>query len=108
MFNLRLVFRLSFARGRFGRRRRRDVGGTVGWIEARPAVQNRFLHYGIEVVVFVFEVFELVEQDFFLLQVDRFAFFGTHFEKVVPKIEINPFFKAEIVDVEMVAAVKLR
>ena len=44
---------------------------------------------------------------FFLLQVDRFAFFGTHFEKVVPKVEINPFFKAEIVDVEMVAAVKL-
>ena len=61
LFDLRLVFRLSFARGRFGRRRRRDVGGTVGWIEARPAVQNRFLHHAIEVVVFVFEVFELVE-----------------------------------------------
>ena len=65
MFDLRLVFRLSFTRGCFRRRWRRDVGGTVGWIEARPAIQNRFLHHGIKVVVFVFEVFELVEQDFF-------------------------------------------
>ena len=65
MFELRIVFRPSFARGRFGRRWCRDIRGTVGWIEARPAIQNRFLHHGIEVVVFVFEVFELVEQDFF-------------------------------------------
>ena len=108
MFNLRLVFRLSFARGRFGRRWRRDIRGTVGWIEARPAVQNRFLHYGIEIVVFVFEVFELVEQDFFLLQVDRFAFFGTHLQKVIPKAEINPFLEAEIVCIEMITAVELR
>ncbi len=108
LFDLRLVFRLSFARGRFGRRRRRDVGGMVGGIEACPAVQNRFLHHGIEVVVFVFEVFKLVEQDFFLLDIEGLAFFGAHFEEFVPKVEINPLFKAEIVDVEMVAAVKLR
>ena len=108
LFDLRFVFRLSFARGRFGCRQRRDVGGTVGWIEARPAVQNRFPHYGIEVVVFVFEVFKLVEQDFFLLDIEVLAFFGAHFKEFVPKVEINPLFKAEIVDVEMVAAVKLR
>ena len=108
LFDLRLVFRLSFACGRFRRRWRRDVGGTVGGVEACPAVQNSFPHGGFEIVVFIFEVFELVEQDFFLLDIERLAFFGTHFKKVVPKVEINPFFKAEIVDVEMVAAVKLR
>lgn len=108
LFDLRLVFRLSFARGRFGRRRRRDVGGTVGWIEARPAIQNRFLHHGIEVVVFVFEVFELVEQDFFLLDIEGLAFFGAHLQKVIPKTEINPFLEAEIVCIDMIAAVELR
>ena len=110
MFDLRLVFRPSFARGRFRRRWRRDVGGTVGWIEACPAVQNSFPHgrFEIDVVVFVFEVFKLVEQDFFLLDIEVLAFFGAHFKEFVPKVEINPLFKAEIVDVEMVAAVKLR
>ena len=57
LFDLRLVFRLSFACGRFGRRRRGDIGGTVGGVEACPAVQNSFPHGGIEIVVFVFEVF---------------------------------------------------
>lgn len=107
LFDLRFVFRHSFARGRFGRRWRRDVWGTVGWIEACPAVQNRFLHHGIEVVVFIFEVFELIEQDLFLLQTDWLAFFGAHFEEVIPKVEIDPLFKTEIVDVEMVTAVEL-
>lgn len=108
LFDLRIVFRLSFARGRFGRRRCRDVGGTVGGVEACPAVQNSFPHGGFEIVVFIFEVFELVEQGFFLLDIEGLAFFGTHFQKVIPKCEVNPLLKAEIVDVEMVAAVKLR
>lgn len=108
LFDLRFVFRHSFARGRFGRWWRRDVGGTVGGVEACPAVQNSFPHGGFEIVVFIFEVFELVEQDFFLLDIERLAFFGTHLQKVIPKTEIDPLFKTEIVDVEMVTAVELR
>ena len=108
LFDLRLVFRLSFACGRFRRWWRRDVGGTVGGVEACPAVQNRFLHHGIEVVVFVFEVFKLFEQDFFLLDIEGLAFFGTHLQKVIPKCEVNPLLKAEIVGIDMITAVELR
>lgn len=108
LFDLRLVFLLSFACGLFRRRWRRDVGGTVGGVEACPAVQNSFPHGGFEIVVFIFEVFELVEQDFFLFDIERLAFFGTHLQKVIPKTEINPFLEAEIVCIDMIAAVELR
>ena len=81
LFDLRLVFRLSFACGRFRRRWRRDVVGTVGGVEACPAVQNSFPHGGFEIVVFIFEVFELVEQDFFLLDIERLAFSARIFKK---------------------------